>query len=143
MNEDKPLRKIVAENLAELRKGRGLTQVQLADILGYSDKSVSKWERGDTTPDLETLHNLANYYGVTIDELTHEGMAKEKVQSSAKKSGGVNVWIIAVVSCMAVVVVLINLYVVILNNTGISHWTLFVWWIPIDSVILSIFGRNS
>lgn len=140
MNEEKPLRKIVAENLSELRKGRGLTQVQLAEIFGYSDKSVSKWERGDTTPDLETLHSLADYYGVTLDDLTHEGMAKEKINSSVNKRKGVNVWVIAMVCCMAVVIVCINLYVVIMTNTGDNHWTLFVWWIPIDSVILFIFN---
>lgn len=140
MDEEKSLRKIVAENLSELRKGRGLTQVQLAEIFGYSDKSVSKWEKGDTAPDLETLHSLAEYYGVTIDDLTHEGMAKQKINTSAKKRGGVNVWVIAIITCMAVLAVCINLYGVVLINTGHNHWTLFFWWVPIDSIILFIFN---
>lgn len=139
MSEEKPIRNIVAENLGELRKARGLTQIQLAEIMGYSDKSVSKWERGDAIPDIETLYNLASYYGVTIDDLCSDGMAKNKVASNEKKKG-INVWAIAGLCCMAVIVVFINLYIVLLNNTGFNHWSFFTWWIPVDAVILFVFN---
>jgi transcriptional regulator with XRE-family HTH domain len=62
----------VAKNLADLRKSRNLTQGQLAERFSYSDKAISKWEHGETLPDLGTLQQLADFYGVTIDYLTHE-----------------------------------------------------------------------
>lgn len=67
----KSLKEIVGENLTELRKNKKLTQFELAEQLNYSDKSISKWENGDNLPDLETLNELCNFYGVTLDYLTH------------------------------------------------------------------------
>ncbi|MCL2409742.1 MAG: helix-turn-helix domain-containing protein [Oscillospiraceae bacterium] len=59
----------MAENLKTLRKGSGLTQEEAAEILGISAQSVSKWERGDTLPDITLLPALANLYKVSVDEL--------------------------------------------------------------------------
>ena len=67
----KDLSPIVSHNLTELRKARGLTQGQLAEKFAYSDKSISKWEHGEALPDLNTLQELADFYGVTLDYLTH------------------------------------------------------------------------
>ena len=66
------LRKIIGNNLSELRKKRGLTQLELAEKFNYTDRAVSKWENGDTLPDVEILYNLCEFYGVTLDYLTHE-----------------------------------------------------------------------
>lgn len=59
----------VAGNLAALRKARQLTQAQLAEQLHYSDKAVSKWERGESLPDLAVMKQLADFYGILIDDL--------------------------------------------------------------------------
>ena len=48
------LRKIIGSNLAELRKERKITQLELAEMFGYAAKAISKWEKGDTLPDVET-----------------------------------------------------------------------------------------
>ena len=77
MDSETPLKLIIAQNLVELRKNKGLTQIQLAEKFGYSDKAVSKWEHGEAVPDIETLAKLVDYYGVTLDYLTHEGTAEE------------------------------------------------------------------
>ena len=69
---------IIGKNLAELRKRKKYTQLDLANILQYSDKAISKWEKGDSLPDIEVLYNICNLYGVTLDYLTHEGNYKEK-----------------------------------------------------------------
>ena len=61
-------KQIVAANLAELRKARHLTQAQLAEQLHYSDKAVSKWERGESLPDLAVMKQLADFYGILIDD---------------------------------------------------------------------------
>ena len=62
----------LAQNLAYYRKGVALTQAELAEKLNYSDKAVSKWERGESVPDLYVLKQLADFYGVTIDSLISE-----------------------------------------------------------------------
>ena len=64
----------IAENLKKLRKGKDLTQEEIAEILGVSAQSVSKWERGDTMPDITLLPALANLYKVSVDALI--GMVK-------------------------------------------------------------------
>ncbi len=59
----------ITENLVLYRRLHGLTQVQLAECIGYSDKSVSKWERGEAVPDIDVLYSLSEIYGVTVSEL--------------------------------------------------------------------------
>ena len=70
----------VAANLSAMRKEQGLTQMQLAEQLHYSDKAVSKWERGESLPDLAVMKQLADFYGVTIDDfmLTPEQRAEKQ-----------------------------------------------------------------
>lgn len=65
-----------AENLKKLRKGKNLTQIQLADYFGYSHVAVVKWENGTREPDFATLIKLADYFEVTTDYLL--GREKEK-----------------------------------------------------------------
>ncbi len=67
-------------NIRRMRLEKGLTQEETAQHLGVSFQSVSKWERGDGYPDIEMLPSIANYFGVSIDELlgVSEQMKKEK-----------------------------------------------------------------
>ena len=67
------LEKIVAANITELRKSKQWTQLELAEKLNYSDKSISKWERGDRKPDLKTLSKMAELFSVTIDFFVPDG----------------------------------------------------------------------
>ena len=60
---------IIAQNLALFRKLNGLTQSELADAIGYSNKSISKWERGEGLPDIIVLLFLSEIYSVTVSEL--------------------------------------------------------------------------
>ena len=143
MESDTPLKLIIARNLVELRKAKGLTQIQLADKFGYSDKAVSKWEHGEAIPDIETLFSLCEYYGVTLDYLTHEGTAKEKAQfvSDTKKQKA-NKAVITVLSCLIAPLVCILIYTILtlLPKDSYQMWTLFVWWIPIDAIICFTFN---
>lgn len=63
---------VVAANLVRLRKENQLTQLQLAEMLHYSDKAVSKWERGESLPDLAVMKQLADYYGIRIDDFLND-----------------------------------------------------------------------
>ena len=79
---DKPRREVIAENLALYRNLHGFTQAQLADAIGYSDKSVSKWERGEGTPDIYLLLTLSEIYGITVAELVGQ---TEKCKDTQEK----------------------------------------------------------
>ncbi len=74
------LKEIIAENLVELRTKAKLTQVQLAELLNYSDKAVSKWERGEAIPDIRVLMRLSEIYGVSLDRLVRGKGAAEEVK---------------------------------------------------------------
>ena len=63
------LKKIVAHNIATLRTRAHLTQFELGEKLNYSDKAVSKWERGESYPDITFLPALANIFETSIDLL--------------------------------------------------------------------------
>lgn len=63
------LKAIIAANIADLRKKNGMTQQDLAAKLNYTDKAISKWERGESIPDVMVLKQIADMYGVTVDYL--------------------------------------------------------------------------
>lgn len=134
---------LVAKNLAELRKSRGLTQGQLAEKFSYSDKSVSKWEHGEVMPDLDTLQQLADFYGVTLDYFTHEPTEdNKKLYTKAKEpSQGAKhwfaiamtmtfIWVVGAVACVAIYV------------NGFTHaaspWLPFVWCAVVSFLDLAI-----
>ena len=85
----------LAEPLRRLRTARGITQETLAEFLGVSSQAVSKWERGDGLPDITMLPPLANYFGVTLDELMNmdelrnrEMLAERKKKHRELRSAG-------------------------------------------------------
>lgn len=70
-----------ADNLIYLRNIKGLSQEQVAEAIGISRQSYSKWEQGETFPDIDKCDKLAKFYGVTIDSLVHsdDKVGKTKV----------------------------------------------------------------
>lgn len=70
-------KKNVAANLIALRKENQYTQLQLAELLHYSDKAVSKWERGESLPDLYILKQIADLYHVSLDVLVESPEERE------------------------------------------------------------------
>ncbi|MBQ8057647.1 MAG: helix-turn-helix transcriptional regulator [Ruminococcus sp.] len=72
-------KRIVAENIIKLRTSKGLTQAQLGEMLSYSDKSISKWERAEALPDAYVLKKIAEVFGVTVDYLLNEHSPNEKI----------------------------------------------------------------
>lgn len=63
----------LSEKILHLRSQKGLSQLELAEQLGVSRQSVSKWETGQSVPDLDKLIKLADLFGVSVDELVREG----------------------------------------------------------------------
>lgn len=66
------LKLIISKNIAQLRTSHEMTQMELAGKLNYSDKAVSKWERGESIPDIAVLKDIADLFGVTVDYLLAE-----------------------------------------------------------------------
>ena len=80
------LREIVAKNICELRREANMTQLMLAEKLNYSDKAVSKWERGESVPDVFMLKTIADLFGVTVDYLLTDDHREAKKRSVAVSS---------------------------------------------------------
>ena len=78
---------MLAENLALLRNIRGMTQEEVAEVIGISRQSYSKWEQGETIPDIEKCARLAEYYGVSIDSLVHQDEEIGKVRVALAPMG--------------------------------------------------------
>lgn len=70
--DDEKLKTQIGANIAAYRKRQGLTQAGLAEKLNYSDKAVSKWERGESTPDVITLMQLSQLFDVSVEELLRD-----------------------------------------------------------------------
>ena len=75
---------MLAERIYNLRKRRGLSQEQLAEALGVSRQTVSKWERGAASPELGKLRTMAELFGVSLDELAGGGEARSAPESGPK-----------------------------------------------------------
>ena len=135
MNENE-LKKTVARRIAYYRKKEGLTQAQLAELLSYSDKSVSKWERGDGLPDVYVLYQLAEHFGVSVNDFLSESdpvkvdKTKEHRRFIPILSVGL-AWLTA-----SVVFFLLKLLVPELGRV----WLAFVYAIPVSFIIATVFS---
>ena len=133
------LRKIIGNNLSELRKKRGLTQLELAEKFNYTDRAVSKWENGDTLPDVEILYNLCEFYGVTLDYLTHENN-----NFYVKRNNELQLWNKIAITCLVSMIVwglatIIFVFSLLRRHTAL--WQSFVVAVPITSIIVLYFNR--
>lgn len=102
------LKDIIAKNLVELRTKAHFTQLELAEKINYTDKAVSKWERGEAIPDLRVIIKLAEIYNISVDDIVTEhrekkirpkmNIGKKRVLISMLSAG--LVWFIATVLFM-------------------------------------------
>ena len=90
----KEIKEIIAENLIRLRQDNNMTQTAVAEKLNYTDKSVSKWEHGETTPPVEVLKKIAELYGVSLDYLVTENPTEAYDKRYNVKSNNINKLII-------------------------------------------------
>ena len=78
------MNKTLGTMIAELRKQHGMTQLELAEKMGVTDKAVSKWERDLSCPDINSIPNLAEIFGVSVEELMQ---VKKTAEAPAGKAG--------------------------------------------------------
>ncbi len=98
----------IIQRLCKLRKEHGYSQEQLADALGISRQAVSKWERGEASPDTDNLIALARLYGVTVDEVLFNkslpepaAQAKPDCRRCRTEASGAAAGIAVMLSCIA------------------------------------------
>ena len=135
------VRQIIAENLIELRKVNKLTQLELAEKLNYSDKAISKWERGESLPDVEILCQIAELYGVSLDYLVTKDHEEETIEYKiSKERANVSKTIITWLSVFSAVLLVVLSYILVITISKANLWILFVWMVPLCSTILLIFN---
>lgn len=133
------LRKTIGNNLSELRKRRGLTQLELAEKFNYTDRAVSKWENGDTLPDVEILYNLCEFYGVTLDYLT-----REHTNYYVKRNDELQLWNKIAITCLVAMIVwglATIIFVISLLRRHNPLWQSFVVAVPITALLTLYFNR--
>ena len=126
----KDIKSIIAKNLTDLRKLHGLTQAQLAEQINYSDKAVSKWERGEASMDIETLFRLAELFHVEIDYFFEENAGENVEHYSNKRLFVVRRIGILILALMAILFVAIAMYITTFwQNWPFKEksWIIFVW----------------
>ena len=133
------LRNIIGKNLSDLRKRKGLTQLELAEKFNYTDRAVSKWENGDTLPDVEVLFDLCEFYGVTIDYLTHEDNYRY-IKNDSKAATINRILIICLVSLIIWTLATVIMVISIIRDSN-PLWQAYIWAIPVNAVLLNFFNR--
>ena len=139
------LNKIIVNNLVKYRKNAKLTQLELAEKLMYSDKNVSKWERGDSVPDVVILKQLADIYGITVNDflVEKEEIVLPKKESKKEKAKFLNKNQILILSLSVGLVWLVAIlaYGVLKFIPPVADfaWRCFVLAIPVTSIVVLVF----
>ena len=130
------IRKNIVNNLVLLRKAHKMTQQELGKALNYSDKAISRWEVGDSLPDISVLIRICEIYGVEFEWLIHR---HDEAPKGGKKTGGHGIRI-AIACLLATLCFAVATIIFIYNRifkSG-SVWIAFVWAVPV-SLLLAVF----
>ncbi len=126
----------IGNNIAAFRKRMNLTQAELAERMNYSDKAISKWERGDSLPDVVTLVLLAEQLQVGVNDLVGEGAAAAIREVSVASKKRVNKIIIELLVSLLVWTVALLTYVVLSSLEIGRSWVGFVYAVPVNAIVL-------
>ena len=122
----------IAKNIAQLRQSKKMTQIELAEQLNYSDKAVSKWERGESLPDVSVLLEIANLFGVTLDELVRDAPRPLKSRKKEPLTTRYNRGFITGVSLVLVWFLALLAFVLgsLLFENATRQWLAFLYAVP-------------
>jgi len=154
MEEIRDFNAVIGKNLLKLRKNMKLTQMEVAEKFNYSDKSISKWEKGESLPSIEVLCELAAFYGVTLDDLTKESdseisvkieeKTKVKKVKKAKKERTPRMFstrlMITLLSVGAVWLCATILFVLLKLLANINYFMVFMWAGVASMIVLIVFN---
>ena len=131
------LKETITNNLIHYRKLNNLTQATLAEKINYSDKAISKWERGESIPDIYTLTMLAELYGITINDLT----TNKKQLKPKMKNHKQNHLIITILSVILVWLAASVTYLLPSVFKNIPNlWISFIIALPVSFIVLLVFS---
>lgn len=134
MNEAE-IRKNFSNNLVRLRKLKKLNQNDLAKEFNYSNKAISKWETGETIPDIVMLKQIADFFQITLDELiTSENICKEKEKRKKRK---LITYASAGLSYLVAAIVFLILEICHVPNSYLC----FLIAIPTSAIVLIVFTK--
>lgn len=133
----------VAQNITDLRVSKGLTQAELGEKLNYSDKSVSKWERGASLPDAYVLKQMSELFGVSVDYLLSKHENTNLLHIDSKKHSRRMITLIAFLSVWAVALVV---YVSLWIALSLHFWQVFAIALPVSLtvalVLNAVWGKS-
>ena len=141
------LKLISASNIIKLRTEAGLTQAELGEKLNYSDKTISKWERGEAIPDAYVLTQMAEIFGVTVDYLlsSHDAWESPEQQAARQEDAGYSVNMIIAISVLGVWTMALTIFV-LLWLFDIILWETFIVALPVSiltyMVLICVFRRR-
>ena len=136
ISADQALKRLVADNITMYRKANGLTQIQLAEKLNYSDKAVSKWERGESLPDLYILMQIVDMFGITLNDLVTKQEQPKKVSKSK-----INHTIVTLLSIGLVWLIAFIVYVILHMASVSMDYMVFLYSLPVAFIVLIVFSK--
>lgn len=131
MTQDE-LKKNFSANLIRLRKTNNLTQLALANKLNYSDKAISKWEVGSVLPDIETMTQIADFFGITVNDLIYP--EKKTILKRVFWENHINITLLSIGLAWFIATIVFFLLHEISSVT--RAWLTFIVAIPISFIIL-------
>ncbi len=141
------VKQTIAKNITALRQANKMTQIELAEKLNYSDKAVSKWERGESIPDVIVLKSIADLFGVTLDYLLEEEHnADTTVVTEIKEETPVcsnrNHKVVTTLSILLVWLVCTTIFIAldIICPGAKGKWLSFVYGIPASMIVWLVFN---
>jgi len=147
MNDEK-LKLQIGANIALYRKRIGLTQAGLAEKLNYSDKAISKWERGESVPDVITMVQLAEQFGISVNDLLSDPNALPQNSDAGKLEKAMtqvsekalkrkaNKNVIQALSSTLVWFIALLIFVTISSFDVPNSWVAFFYAVPINAIVL-------
>jgi transcriptional regulator with XRE-family HTH domain len=135
MPSDEALAKTIARNIATLRKREKLTQAQLAEKINYSDKSVSKWERGEGLPDISVLVTLAGLFRVSLDELCYDKMPARPEKKDRRRG----LTLVLSIGLVWLVATIFFVSLKLLGSTWQNAWLIYIYAITASAIVAVVF----
>lgn len=132
----------VAKNITELRILHNMTQMELGEKLNYSDKTISKWERAESSPDLSALVEMADLFGVTLDYLVKSENIEEAVVERKTKETSFNRRAVSYIAEGGGWIIAIFAFIVttLITNQMTFQWLYFVYALPVVLIIKLVFN---
>ena len=135
MEKENNQQELLAKNLVYYRKASGLTQLELAEKFNYSDKSVSKWERGEGFPDVFVLKSLADFYGITIDDFYLEEHKKISVKQTQHRKQ-IYIRLLSVgIGWLVTVLTFFLLNTLLHDDVAFKPWLVFVYGVLLTAIV--------